>query len=38
LRERAAALGATLLIATHDARVRVHFERVIALDATGAEA
>jgi ABC-type lipoprotein export system ATPase subunit len=35
LRERAGALGATLLIATHDARVRSQFERVLVLPAPG---
>jgi len=33
LQDRALALDATLLIATHDARVRDHFDRVLALPA-----
>ena len=33
LQDRALALNATLLIATHDARVRDHFDRVLALPA-----
>jgi len=35
LAARAAAHGATLLLATHDARVRARFDRVLRLDAQG---
>jgi putative ABC transport system ATP-binding protein len=36
--ERARALGAMLLVATHDARVRERFDTVLALQAQGADA